>query len=109
MFQTANAGCAQAAKALGGQAADSHAQNRGERRCWEDHTESTGVRRGALHVVSCCLSLCLPRAFCFLVLVIPALFSPKSVALCSSVLFAFRIRRRCIQLSEEIPWYGEET
>ncbi len=109
MFHTANAGCAQAAKPLGGQAADPHAQNRGGRRSWEDHTESTGVRRGALHVVSCFLCLCPPRAFCCFVLVIPALFSPKSIALCSSVLFAFRIRRRCIQLSEEIPWRGEET
>jgi hypothetical protein len=40
MFHTANAGsaCAQAAKPLGGQAADPHAQNRGGRRSWEDHT-----------------------------------------------------------------------
>jgi hypothetical protein len=58
--------------------------------------------------LAACLSARL-RASCCVVLVIPALFSPKSIALCSSVLFVFRIRRRCIQLSEEIPWCGEET
>ncbi len=66
MFHTANAAgsaCAQAAKPLGGKAADPHAQNGGERRSWEDHIESTAVRRGALHVVSGCLSLCPPTRF----------------------------------------------
>ncbi len=64
MFHTANAGsaCAQAAKPLGGQAADPHTQNRVERRSWEDHTESTGVRRGALHVVSFLLLVSLPAS-----------------------------------------------